>query len=66
MEDKSLDFETLGREEVLAQMHQLGFEASTRRSTSELKITLRNLTKMHHPIHDYMSQLTQEEVQNVY
>ena len=59
MEDLSLDFEALSREEILGKLKQLGCNATTKSNTSNLKTKLRNIAKIHHPFHDFLGQMTQ-------
>jgi len=66
VEDASIDFGNLGRKEILEKFKLLKFNASTNSSTEQLRAKLKNLVKIHHPIHHYISQLTREEVNNVY
>ena len=65
-DDISLDFETLSREEVLEKLHQFGFNASAKCNTSNLRTKLRNLAKIHHPIHEFLNQMSHKEVRKVY
>ena len=63
MEDASIDF---AREEILEKFKLFGINACTSINTAALRVKLRNLVKIHHPIHSYISQLTQDEVRNIY
>ena len=62
----SVDFDTLGREEILKRIELLGINAQTNMNTEKLRANLRNLAKIHHPIHEYLSQLTNDKLKNVY
>ena len=62
MEDISINFDNLTRAEVLAKILDLGVIASI----SELRIQLKNLAKIHHPLHGYMNKLTEDEIKNLY
>ena len=65
-DDASVDFSSLSREEILKKIKLLGINACTNVSTDNLRVKLRNLMKIHHPIHNYISQLTKEEVRNIF
>ena len=66
MEDKTINFETLSREEILTQLRYLGLIASPKLTTSDLRVKLRNLSKMFHPIHDFIGQMSEEKIKIVY
>ena len=59
-EDLPLESDSHSRSEILARLLLLGLNASSKSKISDLKVQLGNFTKMHHPIHKCMSQLTQE------
>ena len=66
MEDVSIDFENLSRHEILEKLQLFGEKASTKNNTKNLKTKLENLAKIHHPIHNYLDEMSQKEVRKVY
>ena len=59
MEDPSVDTITLDRKEVLA---RLNLKPSSSFSTIDLRTKLKNSLQRNHPIHQYLSQLSNEDL----
>ena len=63
--DYSVDVENLKRPEVLAQLKQYNISLSGRHSTKQLKNTLQNQMKKIHPIHSYLTSLSNQDIKAI-
>ena len=62
MEDPSVDVTFLCRKDILARLDL----KSSHHDTGRLKVILRNVLKKNHPIHKYLSQLSHENLNQLY
>jgi len=64
MEDPlSVDINSLERSEILARLDP---KPSYHCNTERLRNMLRNLLEKHHPIHNYLSEMSRENLRNLY
>ena len=63
MDDPSVDVTSKGREELLAELHQLGIK-TTQTNIARLRNLLRNALMDRHPIHEWLCGLPNEQLKN--
>ena len=63
MEDPSVDTITLDRKEILA---RLNLKSSSSFSTIDLRTKLKHSLQKNHPIHQYLSQLSKEDLNKLF
>ena len=63
-EDPSVDVSSKTRGEIQAELEQFGLK--TNQNTAQLRNQLKNALMERHPIHEWLSELTNEDLKNRY